>query len=222
MGAIIQWIIDLINQIGGPAVGIAILLENFIPPIPSEVVLPLAGVAANRGELGVVEAIVWATAGSLTGALALYALGALLGRDRTRTLLDKLPLVNLKDVTRAEQWFDRHGSKAVLIGRVIPGVRSVISIPAGVNRMPLVKFILLTVVGSSMWNSLFVIAGYQLGDNWPIVEQYAGVIQKVVIVVLAALVVWWIVQRVRSLRRKRAAGSTGPETDVPEKDRVAP
>ncbi|MFX4271580.1 DedA family protein [Propionibacteriaceae bacterium Y1685] len=198
MGALIQWIIDLINQLGGPAVGFAILLENFVPPIPSEVVLPLAGVAASHGELGVLEAIIWATGGSVTGALALYALGALLGRDRTRTLLDKLPLVNLKDVTRAEQWFERHGSKAILIGRVIPGVRSVISIPAGVNRMPLVKFVLLTMAGSAVWNSLFVVAGFELGDNWHVVEQYTGIIQKVVIAALVGLVIWWIIKRVRA------------------------
>lgn len=206
MGGLIQWIIDLINQLGGPAVGFAILLENFVPPIPSEVVLPLAGVAASRGELGVLEAIIWATIGSVTGALALYALGALLGRDRTRTLLDKLPLVNLKDVTRAEQWFERHGSKAILIGRVIPGVRSVISIPAGVNRMPLVKFVLLTMAGSAVWNSLFVVAGFELGDNWHVVEQYTGIIQKVVIAVLVVLVIWWIIKRVRARR-------AGEETD---------
>ena len=112
------WAIDMMEKLGAPGAGLAVALENLFPPLPSEVILPLAGFAANRGDLGLFSAILFTTLGSVVGALALYGVGAVLGRDRTRALAGRLPLVKVEDVDKAEDWFDRHGPKAVLIGRL--------------------------------------------------------------------------------------------------------
>ncbi|TDC25477.1 DedA family protein [Micromonospora sp. 15K316] len=205
---IVGYVTDLVERLGGPGAGLAVALENLFPPIPSEVILPLAGFVAGQGRMSVVGAIFWTTLGSLLGALALYGIGAALGRDRIRAVAAKLPLVKLSDVDRTEAWFIRHGVKAVFFGRMIPIFRSLISIPAGVERMPIAVFALYTTLGSLIWNSTFVLAGYLLGDNWHLVEGYVGVLQNVVIVVCAAAAAWFVVTRVRRARR----GGSEPES----------
>jgi membrane protein DedA with SNARE-associated domain len=195
-----DWAIGLMETLGAPGAGVAIALENLFPPLPSEVILPLAGFTASQGDLILWQVLVWTTAGSVVGAVLLYGLGAWLGRERLRSIVDRMPLVKLEDVDKAEAWFGRHGEKAVLIGRVIPIVRSLISIPAGVERMPIWRFLAFTTLGSGVWNTLLVGAGYLLGDQWHIVEEYVGVFQKVVIVVVVLLVVWWLVRTIQRAR----------------------
>ena len=209
------WATDLMEKLGGPGAGLAIALENLFPPVPSEVILPLAGFAASRGQLGLVNAILWTTLGSVVGAVALYLVGALLGRDRTRALVARLPLLKLADVDKAEGWFGRHGATAVLIGRLVPVVRSLISVPAGVERMPLPLFIGLTAAGSVVWNSGLIIAGYVLGERWHVVEAYIGAFQWVVVIAVVVAVVWFALvkisagrsasEKVRQGRGRRAA-----------------
>ncbi|GAA1158532.1 hypothetical protein GCM10009630_65830 [Kribbella jejuensis] len=186
------------EDLGPAGAGLAVALENLFPPLPSEVILPLAGFAAARGDLGLLSAILFTTLGSVVGALALYGVGAVLGRDRTRAIIAKLPLVKLRDVDKAEQWFVRHGPKAVLIGRLVPVVRSMISVPAGVERMRIVVFLPLTALGSLVWNSLLIVAGYQLGERWHVVESSVGVFQKVVLAGAVAAVIWFVVVKLRS------------------------
>lgn len=199
------WAVDLMETLGGPGAGLAIALENLFPPLPSEVVLPLAGFTASQGTLSLPGALIWTTAGSVVGALALYLLGALLGRDRLRRIWGHLPLVNLEDLDRTEAWFDRHGRKAVFFGRMIPIFRSLISVPAGVERMPVTLFLGLTFAGSAIWNTIFVMAGYWLGEQWHAVEQYADILQKIVIVAVVVAVAWFVVSRVR---QRFAVGSS--------------
>ncbi len=177
------------DTLGAPGAGIAIALENLFPPLPSEVILPLAGFAASTGQMSLIAVLLWTTAGSVVGALALYGVGALLGRDRTVAIAAKLPLVKVSDIERTEAWFLRHGTKAVLFGRMIPIFRSLISVPAGVERMPLPVFLGLTTLGSAIWNTVFVLAGYSLGENWEDVTGYVSAYSKVVLVgaVLAVL-----------------------------------
>ncbi|WP_093801028.1 DedA family protein [Streptomyces sp. Wb2n-11] len=184
-----QWINSLMDTLGAPGAGIAIALENLFPPLPSEVILPLAGFAASTGQMSLIAVLLWTTAGSVIGALALYGVGALLGRDRTVAIAAKLPLVKVSDIERTEAWFLRHGTKAVLFGRMIPIFRSLISVPAGVERMPLPVFLGLTTLGSAIWNTVFVLAGYALGENWTDVTGYVSTYSKVVLVgaVLAVL-----------------------------------
>ncbi|HCE61329.1 DedA family protein [Janibacter terrae] len=202
MNTIVQWVLDLMDSIGGPGIALGIFLENIFPPIPSEVILPLAGFTAAQGRYSVVEAILWATLGSVTGALLLYGLGAALGMDRLRGIARRMPLVDVADIDKTDAWFSRHGAKAVFFGRFVPGIRSLISIPAGIDRMPLAKFVGYTSAGSLIWNSLFVWIGFQLGDRYELVERYMDPISKVVyaLIVLTALgVLVWMVRR--SLRR---------------------
>ncbi|MDQ0735398.1 DedA family protein [Arthrobacter agilis] len=200
LGAVTDWAVNLMETIGAPGAGLAIALENLFPPLPSEVILPLAGFTASRGNFSLFEAILWTTLGSVIGAYALYALGAWLGRDRMRRLVSKVPLIDLEDVDKVEDWFNRHGYRAVFFGRMIPLFRSLVSIPAGIERMPLGKFLLLTTAGSLIWNSIFVLAGFFLGENWHVVEQYADTFQKIVIVAVVLFVVYFVVSKVRKHR----------------------
>ena len=203
--ALVDGVVGLMDLIGAPGAGVAIALENLFPPLPSEVILPMAGLAAARGSFTLFEALFWTTAGSVVGAFALYGIGAVLGLDRLRALVKRLPLLHVDDVDRTVAWFGRHGGKAVFFGRMLPIFRSLISIPAGVVLMPLWRFGLLTLAGSLIWNSVFVLSGFFLGEQWHIVEEYAGILQYVVIAAAAAALVWFTVTRVRQLRAR--AGS---------------
>lgn len=209
--AIADWAVRLMEWLGAPGAGIAVAAENLFPPLPSEVILPLAGFAASRGDLGLVEVIVWTTLGSVVGALALYGIGAWLGRERTRRIAAKLPLVRVDDVDRTEAWFLKHGQKAVFFGRMIPIFRSLISIPAGVERMPLWRFTALTAAGSAIWNTVFVVAGFLLGEQWHVVEAYAGVFQRIVIVAVIVAIAAFAVFAVRRVRRERRTLGTDPQ-----------
>ncbi|MDO9398208.1 MAG: DedA family protein [Herbiconiux sp.] len=212
LGAVGDWVVGLMETLGAPGAGLAVAIENLFPPIPSEVILPLAGFAASRGELDLVAAIVFTTLGSLVGALALYGLGAWLGRDRMRAIARRLPLVDVHDVDRTEEWFQRHGSKAVFFGRMLPLFRSLISLPAGIERMTLWKFALLTTAGSLIWNTLFILAGFWLGEQWHVVEQYAEILQYVVIAGVVGAIAWFVIGRIR----KHRAGHTDARADHSE------
>ncbi|MFF0311329.1 DedA family protein [Streptosporangium sp. NPDC004379] len=198
------WAIGLMETLGAPGAGLAIALENLFPPLPSEVILPLAGFTASKGDMSLFEAIFWTTLGSVVGAVALYGVGALLGRARVVAIARRLPLVDVSDIEKTEAWFARHGRKTVFFGRMIPIFRSLISIPAGVERMPVPVFLVLTTLGSLIWNTVFVMAGYLLGENWDLVEGYAGVLSKVVLGAVALAAVVFVVVRVRRRGRHHA------------------
>ncbi|WP_033324531.1 DedA family protein [Actinomadura atramentaria] len=198
----VDWAVDLMDELGAPGAGIAIALENLFPPIPSELILPLAGFTAARGEIGLAAVLCWTTLGAVAGALALYWLGAAIGRDRVRALAVRLPLVKAADLDRTEACFARHGRKTVFFGRMIPVFRSLISLPAGVERMALVPFLICTTLGSLIWNTLFVLAGYVLGDNWRLVQDYAGIYSRAVVAVVAVAAVAVLAVRIVKSRRK--------------------
>jgi membrane protein DedA with SNARE-associated domain len=200
---LVDAVVSLMEVIGAPGAGIAIALENLFPPLPSEVILPMAGLAASRGSFSLIEALLWTTAGSVVGAFALYAVGAWLGLGRLRSLAARVPLLHVEDIDRTVAWFARHGGKAVFFGRMIPIFRSLISIPAGLVRMPLWRFGLLTLAGSAVWNAVFVFAGYFLGESWHVVEAYADILQYVVIGGTALAVGWFLAVRIRQLRSRR-------------------
>jgi membrane protein DedA with SNARE-associated domain len=200
---ITDWSLEVMDRLGGLGAALLIALENLFPPLPSEVILPLAGFSASQGDLNYFAAIAWTTAGSLVGALALYFLGSFLGRDRVRHYADKIPLVNLSDIDKAEHWFLKHETKAVFFGRMVPIVRSMISIPAGVEKMSLTLFIVYTTIGSMIWNTTLISAGYLLGDQWHRVETYVNVLQYVVIASAIAFIIYFVISRLR--RRKARA-----------------
>lgn len=191
------WAVDVMEKLGGPGAGAIVALENLFPPIPSEVVLPLAGFTASQGKMTLVGAIFWTTLGSVVGALLLYGIGAWLGRDRLLRVVDWMPGVDVADVEKAEAWFDRHGKSAVFLGRMVPLIRSLISIPAGLERMPIGLFTLLTAIGSLIWNSVLIGAGYALGDQWGKVEGYVKYLQYAVIAAILVLLVAFVVKKLR-------------------------
>lgn len=198
---IVNAVVGLMGLIGAPGAAIAVALESIFPPIPSEVVLPLAGFAAARGEFSLLSVIIWTTVGSLVGALVLYWLGHSWGIDRLRRQADRLPLMRSSDIDKTVAWFARHGRSAVFFGRMVPGFRSFISIPAGVENMPLWRFSLYTTGGSLIWNSVLIVAGYELGANWHLVQRYADVVSTAVVVLVAGLVGWFVVHRLREGRQ---------------------
>ncbi|MBC7594997.1 MAG: DedA family protein [Kineosporiaceae bacterium] len=189
------------NSLGLFGAGLAVALDNFFPPIPSEIILPLAGFAASQGTFSLMGALIATTVGSVFGAMVLYGLGFFFGRDRAVRVFEKTPLLKVSDLERTEAWFAKHGAKAVFFGRMVPLFRSLISIPAGVERMNALAFFVLTTAGSLIWNSIFVIAGYRLGENWDVVEPYASVFQKLVILAVLLVVGSFVFVRVRELRR---------------------
>jgi membrane protein DedA with SNARE-associated domain len=195
---VVDWLVQVMRAIGGPGVAVATAVESVFPPVPSEVVLPLAGYTASLGHYGFVSAVLWATAGSVVGALVLYHAAAAWGEERLCGAADRLPLVRPRDVRRAVSWFARHGRTAVFLGRLVPGVRSLISVPAGIERMPILQFTVYTAAGSLLWNGLLVGAGFQLGSRWHVVERYVGGASTVVYVLLGVAAAVFLVRRWRS------------------------
>ena len=188
------WIADLINAFGALGVALLMALENLFPPIPSELILPFAGFLVGRGELGFLPALIASTAGSLFGALVLYALGRWGGRNLILRY-GRFLRVKEADLDRAEGWFDKYDEWVVLFGRMVPGVRSVVSIPAGMLGTPFLRFVLLTTAGSAAWNALLLGAGWYLGDNWREIAGIVGAVSNFVLVLVAvalfAVAIWW-------------------------------
>lgn len=203
--------------LGGPGAAIANGLDSVLLFLPSEVILPLAGVSASQGHMSLIAAILWTTLGSMAGASLTYCIGMWLGRDRARAILARIPLVSVEDVDRAEAWFHRHGSKAVLFGRMLPFFRGIISVPAGVERMNYGLFLLYTTAGSLVWNSLFVVLGYVLGRRWYLVMHYAGHITAVVTALVVIAIGYFVVSRL--IRRRRAARALRELSSDPLPDR---
>ncbi|MGB3307774.1 MAG: DedA family protein [Thermomicrobiales bacterium] len=198
IGGIASWATDVIEKLGYAGLAMIIALENVFPPIPSEAVLPLAGFLTGQGRMSFPLAVLAATLGAVVGALALYGVGYWFGDSRLRWLVRKygrLLGVSEADLDKANTWFDKHGARAVLFCRVVPIVRSLISIPAGIRRMPLLPFVGYTALGAGVWNTILIGAGWWLGDRWEDVEQYVGYLQYVVIVAVIAFGVWWIWKR---------------------------
>lgn len=205
-GGVAGWITDVIDSVGEVGVGLLIALENVFPPLPSELILPFAGFAAERGDLNIVLAWVAATVGALVGALVLYGVGAVVGYDRLHDLAGKrwFVLVGQKDLERGSSLFDRYQAPIVLGGRCIPLVRSVVSIPAGIARMPLPRFCFYTALGAGLWNALFIYLGSVVGENYERIEGYVKPASYAVVGVLAVAAVALVV---RTVRRKRLAAA---------------
>lgn len=177
-----QWVFDVIEALGYAGLAIILIIENLFPPIPSEVVLPLAGFLVGQGDLTFAGAVLAATFGSVAGAWILYGMGRWGGRALVLRY-GKWLRVDAKSLDRAEGWFRTYGDAVVLGGRMVPIARSVVSIPAGLSRMPPVRFTVLTAIGSAAWNTVLIGAGYLLGANWDRVSYWAGAYSDAVLVV---------------------------------------
>ncbi len=218
LGDLANWVQDVINQFGYFGVALLVVIENVFPPIPSEIVLPFAGFVAQQSasaanaavgvaqsDTSVIGMMIAATVGSVVGALILYFVSAAIGPERLRAFVERFGKwfgVKSADLVRAEAWFDRRSTAAVLVGRCVPLIRSIVSIPAGFRRMKLTSFILLTAVGSAVWNIALIGAGAVLGDQWERVGEYVGVFQWLVIGAILVLLARFVVSRVKSRRSK--------------------
>lgn len=204
-----EWVTDVIDKLSYLGVALLVALENLFPPIPSEIVLPFAGfVARDRGGAALVGMIVAATIGSLVGALVLYGIAAWIGPERLDRFLvryGKWFRLTPADIARANSWFDRRSEMAVLICRCIPLLRSLVSIPAGFRRMPLGRFVVLTIIGSVVWNTALIGAGYALRSRWHRVEPVLDVFQYVVIAAIVGALVWFLWTRFGPNARTRSA-----------------
>lgn len=210
LGNMSQFATDVMDKLGYFGLAFLVALENVFPPIPSEIILPLAGFNSSKGEMNIFVAIISATIGSVTGALILYYVGVAFSERRVRYMVNRWGKwfgFKESDVDLADSWFDRFGGWAVLVCRVVPIVRSLISIPAGLRKMPLYSFLLATTIGSAIWNTILITAGWALGENWDHVEDYIGILQYVVIAAVLLVAVWWIWARI--IKRDRT-GLTPP------------
>lgn len=201
-----QWVTDVIGALGYVGVALLVALENVFPPIPSEVVLPFAGFVASDGDASLPGMVVAATVGSMAGAYLLYGLSAWIGQERLHLLVarwGRFARLNVADVERAERWFERRGPVTVLVGRCVPLIRSLVSIPAGFGRMPLGTFTIYTLVGSLVWNGALVGAGYVLRDQWEEVEPVMATFQWVVVAVIVLAVLVWVWTRFLSPSARR-------------------
>lgn len=213
---IVDWAVSTMNSLGPLGVFLLIFLENVFPPIPSEVILPLAGVTAAGPDQSYVVMLLASIAGSVVGAWLLYGIGRLLGPERLRVIFIKLPLIHVEDYDKTVAFMDKHGNKAIFFGRMVPGIRSLISIPAGLYAMPLGKFTLLTALGSGIWNTVFVTIGYFMGANWTVIEPYTDIFSKVVYVIIILVVLWFAVKLVLREKKRREMGLPDPDQEYIE------
>lgn len=202
----VEWITDTVNSLGYWGIGLLMFLENLFPPIPSELIMPLAGFTVAQGKLEFIYVILAGVVGTVAGSLPWYYVGKLLGEENLQRLADRYGKwlgISSRDIAKATRWFDRHDAQAVFLCRLVPGVRTLISIPAGISDMPLLPFLVYSTFGTLLWVGLLTYAGYILGSNYPLIERFIDPISKLVLLVLIISPIWWIFRHKVSRRRKR-------------------
>ncbi len=198
-----EFIISLMGQFGYFGVFFLIALENVFPPIPSEVILLFGGFMTTYTSLNIALMIVAATLGSLLGAIVLYYIGKILNKERLKKIVSgkvgKVLRLKEKDIDMADHWFDTKGNKTVFFCRFIPIVRSLISIPAGMSEMPMAKFLLYTTVGSAIWNTVLIVIGNRVGENWEsilgVFDQYSHIVLILLILIFVLFIVWFYTKK---------------------------
>ncbi len=195
---IVVWVKSVIVGMGYPGLGLVMFLENVFPPIPSEIVLPLAGSLTLEGSYTIVGITLVGMLGSLLGAWVFYGIGRWANEDRLRGWVikyGKWMLINESDLDNSFNWFKKYGDSAIFFGRMIPLVRSLISIPAGMAGMGPLKFTLFTMLGTALWNFILAMGGRLLGQGWELISDYVNRYQDAVVIILAALVLGFIIVR---------------------------
>mgnify|MGYP000909069580 CR=1 FL=1 len=202
-----NWITNFMEQFGYVGIALIIALENVFPPIPSEIVLPFGGFMTTNSSLTIIGVIIAATIGSVLGAVILYRVGRLLDVERLEKIIDRwghILRVKKEDIHRADAWFDKYGYWTVLFCRMVPLVRSLISIPAGMSNMKFGLFLLFTTIGTVIWNSILVTIGAMLGDNWHQITEFMDIYSNVAYAIIAVVgitgIIWYV-------RRNRRAGA---------------
>lgn len=199
-----DWIVGIITRLGYAGVAALTFLEHLFPPIPSELILPLAGYVAGTGDLALGAVIILGSLGSLAGATVWYAVGRRIGEARLRTWIEshgRWLTLSTHDVDRAKDWFQRRGNAAVLIGRLMPGVRTFVSLPAGFSGMPWIPFLLYSAIGTVAWTAALVYAGAKLQQNFELVSKYVDMVTNGVLVAFGAMLLWRYIRCWRPRRR---------------------
>lgn len=195
----LEYITNTINSLGYLGIALLMALENIIPPIPSELIMPLAGFTVTQGRMNFILVVIAGTIGSVLGATPWYFLGKYWGLDRTKSIADrygKWLTLSGDDVQKAKVWFDRRGYGATAIGRLLPGIRTYISLPAGISKMPLIPFLVYSTLGSVVWVSFLTGTGYVLGANYERVAIYLKPFSIIVLVAVLSIVIYWIIKRI--------------------------
>ena len=188
-----SWIEGIVETTGVLGIALLMFLENVFPPIPSELIMPLAGYTAAKGEVSLVLVILAGTAGSLAGALFWYFLGRLVDHERFKLFADRHGrwlTMSRADIEKADDWFDTYGHWAVLFGRLIPTVRTLISIPAGLSEMPLGRFLIYSGIGTAAWTTLLAVFGYVFGSEYPELERWIDPLSWGVVALMVAIYLW--------------------------------
>ncbi len=209
-----NWVAGLMEEGGYATVALLMFLENVFPPIPSELIMPLAGYAAHRGELNIGLVVAFGSLGSLAGALLWYCVGRWLGCERLKRIAarhGRWLTVSPQEIDQADAWFDRHGAKAVLIGRLVPAVRTLISVPAGLSGMSLRRFVIYTSIGTVIWTTLLAAAGWLLGNGYDQVSAYMAPVSNAIVGAIAL----WYAYRVATFRSSRRRDERERQPDRP-------
>ena len=205
-----QFIINAMEQFGYIGVFLLIAIENIFPPIPSEVILVFGGFMTTYTSLNIPIMILAATLGSLLGAIVLYYIGKIFNKERLKRIVNgkigKVLRLKASDIEKADKWFDTKGNKTVFFCRFIPIVRSLISIPAGMSEMPMQKFLLYTISGSLIWNTVLIIVGSIVGDKWETIVGYLDNFSNIILIILVIIFVvamyYWFVIRKKKQNKK--------------------
>jgi membrane protein DedA with SNARE-associated domain len=214
LSGILGFATRIIQALSEWGVGLLTLIETVFPPIPSEVILPLAGFLSSRGDMNIVLVFVTATIGGYAGALLLYWLGRAYGEERIIKTLSKIPLLDRDDFERAAGWLHRHGRRAVFFGRLIPGVRSLISLPAGGTKMPLGSFTVFTIAGTALWNALLIGLGAALGSQYELIDKYSSILDAIIIGVVVVLIGMLVVRRIKRRRAEKTGARTQDSSEA--------
>ena len=182
LGNLAHWAVNVVYSSGYVGVAVLIGLINMhLLPVPTQLVLGLAGFLVGQGRFSFVLVLLASTLGAVVASLVLYALGAWIGEDNLRRVIkrfERFKLIFVADLERSSEVFEKHGGKAILIGHLFPGIGALISIPAGIKRMPIFgRFMVYTLLGCILWNGGFIILGLLLGSNWPVIKGYASIIE---------------------------------------------
>ena len=191
-----SWIESIVQTMGVLGIAFLMFLENVFPPIPSELIMPLAGYRASQGDANIVLIIVAGTIGSLAGGLFWYGIGRWIGEERLKSLADRFGrwmTVSRHDIDKADEWFDRHGHKAVLLGRLVPTVRTLISIPAGLSEMAMARFLIYSGIGTAAWTTILALLGYALGSQYERVNAWLDPVSLAIVGLIVLIYLYRVV-----------------------------
>lgn len=201
----IDWLVNIISTLGYPGVGLSMFIESFFPPIPSEVILPFSGFVASQGTLNIWLVIIVATLGAYLGSLPFYIIGYL-GDKKLHSFLDKYGkyiLISKGDIDKGYKILEKYGSSIVMLGRIVPVIRSVISFPAGMTRMNFLVFSIYTILGTALWSTLLAYAGFYLGEKWEYVEVFIGKYENIILILLAIIFIAYIIRGILNIKKEK-------------------